>query len=832
MPQVNVRLHPHIFDPRAATSQNFSTPRPGRGKALSIQAREREQHAAHLLKQLGQIEERAKERIAGQKAKGVDAAIGIYLQFDSDPGFDLKFESLEFERSGIELCAVRRTPDKRIQATVFVPEGKLTFFLKRVTDYKDEDGKANKDGVTKPKNKDLVESISDIRLAALEALWTDTPELFPDPDQDAMWEIWLRKGGGIDHVTRLREFAQKHKLTVSEQAIAFVDRTVVLVHGKGRDLSRSVEILGAIAELRLAKTTAAFFTNMTPIEQRQWVDDLAARIELPKEDAPFVCLFDTGLNRAHPLLEPITHDDDLHAYKPDWNVDDRGHHGTPMAGLAAYGDLAEALSSEGPWLLTHRLESVKIINRADPHKPELYGAVTIESANRVEVIPDRRRVYCMAISARDNRDRGRPSSWSAAVDALTSGAQDDVSRLVILSAGNTDPATRRHYPDANLTDGVHDPGQSWNAITVGGYTDKANVDQIKYPGWEALAARGDLAPSACTSMTWKNTKWPIKPDIVLEAGNMARHAAYNDPDFIDDGLQLLSIPHDFTAHRPLTTFGDTSAATALASRLTAMLWAKYPNLTPEAVRALIVHSASWTEPMLRRFTNDQREIDYEGLVRCFGYGVPNVRQLLSSADNVLTLIAQNSIRPFHKNDEGDIKYREMMLHGLPWPKDVLEQLQDTPVTLRVTLSYFVEPNPGDRGWTTKYGYQSHGLRFAVKRSTETLQAFQKRINKAAREDEYQGDHRQETGSWTFRQNHSLVTSGSIHSNIWQGTAADLAARGHIAVYPTYGWWNKRPNLKAYEKTSKYALVATIATPETDIYTAVANSVGVPVVVET
>jgi len=831
MPQDNVRLHPHIFNPNAAASQDFVTPRPGRGKALSIQARDRAQHAARLLNQLQQISDTAEERVTEQKAEGVDAGNGIYLQFDSDAGFDLKFESLEFERSGIELCAVRRTTDNRTQATVFVPEGKLTFFLKRVTAYKDEDGKANKDGVTKPKNKDLVESISDIRLAALEALWTDAPELFPDPDQDAMWEVWLRKGGGLDHVARLREFAEEHELTVSVQAISFVDRTIVLVHGKGRDLSRSAEILGAIAEVRLAKASAAFFTDMTTIEQQEWVDDLGARLELPGEDAPYVCLFDTGLNRAHPLLEPVTHDDDLHAYKPDWNVDDRGCHGTPMAGLVAYGDLTEALSSDGPWRLTHRLESVKIINPADPHRPELYGAVTIESASRVEVIPNRRRVYCMAVSALDDRDRGRPSSWSAAVDALTSGAQDDVRRLVILSAGNTDPATRKDYPDANLTDGVHDPGQSWNALTVGGYTDKAIVDQQKYPGWEALAACGDLAPSACTSMTWKNTKWPIKPDIVLEAGNMARHADYDDPDFIDDGLQLLSTPHDFGARRPLTTFGDTSAAAALASRLAAMLWAKYPNLTPEAVRALIVHSASWTDPMLRRFTNDKGQIDYEGLVRCFGYGVPNVRQLLSSADNVLTLIAQDSIRPFRKNEKGEIKYREMMLHGLPWPKDTLEELQDTPVTLRVTLSYFIEPNPGDRGWTTKYGYQSHGLRFAVKRATENLQAFQNRINKASREDEYDRDHRQESGSWTFRQNHSLATSGSIHSNIWTGTAADLAARGHIAVYPTYGWWNKRPNLNAYEKASRYALIATITTPEADIYTPVATAINLPVVIE-
>ena len=39
--------------------------------------------------------------------------------------------------------------------------------------------------------------------------------------------------------------------------------------------------------------------------------------------------------------------------------------------------------------------------------------------------------------------------------------------------------------------------------------------------------------------------------------------------------------------------------------------------------------------------------------------------------------------------------------------------------MRVTLSYFIDPSPGARGWTTRYGYESHGLRFAVRNQLET-----------------------------------------------------------------------------------------------------------------
>jgi hypothetical protein len=192
------------------------------------------------------------------------------------------------------------------------------------------------------------------------------------------------------------------------------------------------------------------------------------------------------------------------------------------------------------------------------------------------------------------------------------------------------------------------------------------------------------------------------------------------------------------------------------------------------------------------------------------------------------------MQPFIK-EEGRYKTREMRLHALPWPTDVLRSLENTPVTMRVTLSYFIEPSPGARGWTAKYGYQSYGLRFAVKMALEGQAAFQKRINKVGREENYDPPNLKETGRWLFGNPlRSLTTLGSVHSDVWTGTAIDLAERGHIGVFPAMGWWNKRPHLGAWDKQAHYSLVVTIATPETetDIYTPVANQIGVPVAVET
>ena len=394
-----------------------------------------------------------------------------------------------------------------------------------------------------------------------------------------------------------------------------------------------------------------------------------------------------------------------------------------------------------------------------------------------------------------------------------------------LSAGNTEAAQRRYYADFNMTDGIHDPAQSWNALTVGGYTDKIVIDVARGRDGRLSAPYGDLSPSSCTSTTW--VRWPFKPDIVMEAGNMGINPEHLDPDYIDDNLSLLST--SAVPNRPLIPMGDTSAAAALASRFCAVAWSKYPDLKPETVRALMVHSARWSPQMLAHFTDGAGEVDYKTVLRCYGYGATDQQRLLSSLDNSLTLIVEDEIQPFFE-DKGAIKTREMRLHKLPWPKQVLIDLQNTDVTMRITLSYFVEPSPGARGWTPRYGYQSHGLRFAVINPLETPDDFQLRINRFEREDDYVNPNLADPG-WMLGR--SLRSTGSIHSDIWTGRAIELASREYVAVHPTIGWWNQRKHLEGWRKTARYSLVVTIATPEVevDLYTPVANEIGVPIIIE-
>jgi len=231
--------------------------------------------------------------------------------------------------------------------------------------------------------------------------------------------------------------------------------------------------------------------------------------------------------------------------------------------------------------------------------------------------------------------------------------------------------------------------------------------------------------------------------------------------------------------------------------------------------------------MKARFHPFNTKEKYRQLLRYCGYGVPDVGDLFWSAQNALTLIAQDYLQPYFKQGS-QIKTRDINIHALPWPSGELQALGETQVEMKVTLSYFIEPNPGERGWRNKYRYASHGLRFDVRRSLESLDAFKQRVNQQARDEEYNRNAVKETGKWMLGER--LRSLGSIHSDTWQGSAAELAERGYVAIYPVLGWWKERPNLQRWGKRVRYSLIISIKTPEveTDIYAPVLNLVSTPV----
>ena len=346
--------------------------------------------------------------------------------------------------------------------------------------------------------------------------------------------------------------------------------------------------------------------------------------------------------------------------------------------------------------------------------------------------------------------------------------------------------------------------------------------------WTPLAPHGELSPYSRTSVAF-NPAWPVKPDVLLEGGNVARSPNGTDFDW-PYAYQRLTTKRPLPDPRLFTVTRQTSAATAQAAHLAASILAEYPNLWPETVRALIVHSAEWTPAMQAKLDAAAQRRPRDALRRRYGMGVADLVRATRSAADALTLVTEDVIHPF----DGEGRMREMHLHKLPWPSQVLADLGGAEVRLRVTLSYFIEPNPGSRGWARRYSYASHGLRFDVRRATESNDQFRKRLNQLAlaEEERRPPSHGSDASEWLFGPDYRV--SGSLHTDIWQGTAADLAQRGAIAIYPVTGWWKQRPSHDRSERGARYALVVSIETPgqDVDIWTPVAQEVGIPIEIET
>lgn len=834
----------HIDVPEAKTATAFSPPPREIPSKLPPAPASRRAHGQTLKRALDLAVEQADQRRQAAPVQLPDATPGVYVQVESPPGVPLNLESLEARRSRIELVAVQESVvegDKIVeQATVFVPETKMGHFTKRLDKYSQDTPKAPGER----RHEDMLDRITALRLANLRDLWTDTADVYPAETEAIWWEVWLRRSDGGE-LRRFQKFAAATNVMVSHRRLEFEDRIVVLARATPVVLAGALDVSGDLAEVRRAKEVAAFFIDLEPTEQADLARDLLDRTVPAALSAPAACVLDTGVNRGHMLLKHSLAESDAHAVERSWGAHDDGGgpemagHGTEMAGLALYGDLTGVLSSEPGHevKLRHRLESVKILPPKGANEPTVYGAIMAIAAVSAEAAaPARRRCFSLSITSRDVRDLGQPTSWSAAIDALAVGrtpdpatqrlvfadAEEPRRRLFVVSAGNVDD-TRLGIDHLSRSDveAVQDPGQAWNALTVGAFTEKTVITDPAHAGWQPVAPRGELSPYSTTSMLF-GEPWPLKPDVVMEGGNAAhngRTVASPVPE-----LDLLTT-HFRPAEATFVHCWATSAATAQVARMATIISAEYPSYWPETVRALVVHSARWTEPMQRHFDPLTSKKQRARLVRRYGFGVPSLERALRSGTDALTLVVQGTIHPFR-----DGRYGDMNVHELPWPAEQLRELGEAKVRLRVTLSYFIDPPPapGRRGWRDRYRYASHQLRFHLRRPAETTEELRKRINKLDVEPEEDRPVGERGIDWFLGE---ARYRGSLHSDYWiKGTAADVAACGAIAVVPVTGWWKDDTKRDRSARGARYSLVVSIETDAVgvDLWTPVATQVGLPV----
>ena len=121
----------------------------------------------------------------------------------------------------------------------------------------------------------------------------------------------------------------------------------------------------------------------------------------------------------------------------------------------------------------------------------------------------------------------------------------------------------------------------------------------------------------------------------------------------------------------------------------------------------------------------------------------------------------------------------------------------------------------------------------MRRPTETVEDFRRRINMKARGDGFAAENIATESGW-FLGPKQHQSSGSLHTDIWTGTAAELANKDAIAVFPVAGWWKNRARYDQSEMGVDYSLIISIDSPEVDVdlWTPIATQIGVAIPIET
>lgn len=818
-----------------------SRPRTARGMGnTAIRPVNRETHGKRLIEDIEAAFAQAQKMQDSQDLAPELKANGTYLTLEgAEVEFGLKLDSLTRTAKSrtntkkaqwILLSTHPATKNSPERATIWVADEFKRQFLKLFQDYLTKStSKGN------PENSELVANISRVRSTLLEDLWTS--KFTPTYRELTWWELWLdrhrERPGLFERITR------ELGIEASDQRIVIDNSVVVRVRAIWNDLLPLIETDLPLTEIRCPSFIDTL-EDLTDGEQLEYVSDLLTRIIPAPPEAPAVCHLDSGIFRTHTLIEGSLASGDQRSIFPNSSGHDPHGHGTSMAGIALYGQHLDRLL-EGTQLvhLQHRLESVRIIPKQGEEPRKDHASATIDAISCSEVSADRQRTFCMPVSTESDADPGQPTLWSASIDALAAGSDirirnnefslitgpnHNTKRLIVVSAANVSSYNIDHLANSDISP-IEDPGQSWNTLTVGAFTqlDQAPRDP-SYTNYTPVAPAGELSPHSRTSLLFGDHPWPIKPEICLEGGNIlsdgqgffeTRPAALS--------LRSTGIKNDVD----LTSANATSAATAQAARLAALTMSRYPSYWPETVRALLVHEAKWTERMREHLDTCKAKSSRARLLRRYGWGVPTEEAVLTSSHRAVTMVVQDEFCPFDKT----YAMRELRLHSLPWPRDVLQSLGEADVRLRITLSYFIEPSATRRGWKGKYTYASYGLRFDLKAPTDIdVRRFLARVNRQAQEEEDEGYSSSKSHSKHWLLGTRARHYGSLHQDDWQGTGAELAACDRIAVYPVGGWWKNNKRRDRRDLPVRYALLVSLSTSAqgADLYTPIATQLSVPI----
>lgn len=396
---------------------------------------------------------------------------------------------------------------------------------------------------------------------------------------------------------------------------------------------------------------------------------------LEGEDVPLACVLDSGVFSGHPLLRNgvVLEENDFGSGEE--SSSDLNGHGTGVAGITVYGDVARAIVKQ-EWEPKVRICSAKVLKNDPflntPVFPEdIRPESVLEEAIRYFYRERACRIFNLSIGDIDSiYAGGRQFPWAEMLDNLAR----ELDIIIVVSAGNV---YNPQIPDGNSREEIREsardhllnpqhrlisPGTAAICLSVGSISRREDPYDSGGSAMSRLAVSPRKAPSVFTR-TGFGVAGAVKPNFVAHGGNYALQQI--------PGGNKIWVPEDPNLGEPtlrnalqdgrwFRAFCGTSLAAPHVTHITALIEHALKDQLespPSAnlIRAILVNSAKIPENIrewLRnsKDINDNRSVPrrQEYLLRLIGFGEPQ-DEICWSHRNRVTLFAEDvlPLKSFH-----------------------------------------------------------------------------------------------------------------------------------------------------------------------------------------
>ncbi len=449
----------------------------------------------------------------------------------------------------------------------------------------------------------------------------------------------------------------------------------------------------------------------------------------PTEDAPSVCVIDSGIQEGHRLLEPginSMHSKNFIPGHSDTDIADYVSpvgHGTQVAGNVLYPD---SIPERGEFELYGFVQNARILDENNQLPESVQPALYIEEILAHYSDKYGTKIFNHSINGAIPYRNPHMSTWAAAIDK-TSYLRDV---LLIQSAGNisaNNPHPLRcgiqnhiqsgrdypeyaHEPSCRLSN----PAQSFQSLTVGSVGESEFDD-----GHRSVIAGKDK--SSAFSRSGPGIWGSIKPEVVEVGGDLIR--SDTTPVWVSQHSDAAPLLVQSTLHGQ-SSLGRKSVGTSFSaprvSGLALQLQAMMPDETALLYRALIANCARWPEWA-------EQDSDPLAVLRRIGYGRPDHERALGNDPHRVTLVI---------SDE-DLYARQAKLFRVPVPFALRAAESNYDVRIDVTLSYAAMPRRTRQGHRQ---YLSCRLDWKCSRRNEPEESFRSNLFKRENADSDYGGY--------------------------------------------------------------------------------------------